>query len=280
MKVTFWGTRGSVASPGPETTRYGGNTSCVEIRGEDGTLLILDAGTGIRRLGEAITPETKRIDILLSHLHMDHINGLGFFDPLFFPETQVHIWGPASTTMGLRARLSRYLSPPTFPVRLRDLPCQLELHDVVPIEELQLGPFHVQASLVCHPGPTVGYRITEGNASIAYLSDHEPALGVLDFPEEPEWTSGFDLAQGVDFLIHDAQYTHDEYPRFVGWGHSSIPQVLAFARLAGVKTLVPFHFDPAHSDDMLDQLFAGIRSAGDLPFALVPAREGDGFHAR
>jgi phosphoribosyl 1,2-cyclic phosphodiesterase len=245
MKITFWGTRGSLAAPGPETTRYGGNTSCVEIRGEDGTLLILDAGTGIRRLGEAITPETKRLDILLTHLHMDHINGLGFFDPLFFPETEVHIWGPASTTMDLRSRLSRYLSPPTFPVRLRDLPCQLKLHDVVPVGRFQVGALDIRTSLVCHPGPTVGYRITEGEASVAYLSDHEPALGVRDFPEEPEWTSGFDLVEGADLLIHDAQYTHEEYPRYVGWGHSSIPHMLAFAEMAGVKTLVPFHFDPA-----------------------------------
>ena len=280
MKVTFWGTRGSLAAPGPETTRYGGNTSCVEVRGEDGTLLIVDAGTGIRRLGEAIKPETKRLDILLSHLHMDHINGLGFFDPLFFPETEVHIWGPASTTLDLRARLSRYLSPPTFPVRLRDLPCQLKLHDVVPVGRFRGGAFDIQASLVCHPGPTVGYRISEGSASVAYLPDHEPALGVQDFPEEPEWTSGFELVQGVDFLIHDAQYTHEEYPKYVGWGHSSMPDVLAFAELAGVKTLVPFHFDPAHSDDMLDRLFAEIRRSHDLPFALIPAKEGESFQAR
>jgi ribonuclease BN (tRNA processing enzyme) len=181
--------------------------------------------------------------------------------------------------MDLRARLSRYLTPPTFPVRLRDLPCQLKLHDVVPVGHFAIGPFDIQASLVCHPGPTVGYRITEGSASVAYLSDHEPALGVPQFPEEPEWTSGFDLAEGVDFLIHDAQYTHEEYPKYVGWGHSSIPHVLAFAELAGVKTLVPFHFDPAHSDQMLDQLFTEIRSSNALPFELVPAREGDSFDA-
>ncbi len=277
MRITFWGTRGSLPTPGPETTRYGGNTSCVEVRGADGTLLILDAGTGIRRLGASIGPETQRLDLLLSHLHMDHIEGLGFFDPLFRSDREVHIWGPASTTLDLRARLGRYLSPPIFPVRLRDLPCCLSLHNVVPIERFSIGALEVQASLVCHPGPTVGYRITENGASVAYLSDHEPALGVKDFPGDPEWTSGFDLAAGVDLLIHDSQYTLDEYPAHTGWGHSAIPHMLGFAAAAGVKTLVPFHYDPSHSDDMHDRLFEEVRKSNALPFEMIPAREGETF---
>jgi phosphoribosyl 1,2-cyclic phosphodiesterase len=275
VKVTFWGTRGSIASPGPETTRYGGNTSCVEVRGEDGTLVILDAGTGIRRLGDSIGAEPRRIDVLLSHLHMDHIEGLGFFDPLFRPDKEVHVWGPASTTLDLRSRLGRYLSPPIFPVRLRDLPCRLELHDVVQARSFEIGGLHVEARLVCHPGPTVGYRIREDGASLAYLSDHEPALGLEGFPLEPEWTSGYDLAAGADVLIHDAQYTAEEYRAHVGWGHSAIPHLLALAKLARVRTLVPFHFDPAHGDAMLDALFDEVRRSGDLPFELVPAREGE-----
>src|SRR5579862_2974356 len=126
----MWGTRGSISTPGPETIRYGGNTSCLEVRGRKGELVILDAGTGIRRLGEHVTPDVRRIDILLTHLHMDHIQGLGFFGPLYDPRREVHIWGPASTTMDLRTRLSRYLSPPLFPVLLRDLPCKLTLHEL------------------------------------------------------------------------------------------------------------------------------------------------------
>jgi phosphoribosyl 1,2-cyclic phosphodiesterase len=280
MKITFWGTRGSLPTPGPETTRYGGNTSCVEVRGVDGTLLVLDSGTGIQRLGATVGPETKRVDLCLSHLHMDHIQGLGFFDPLFRPGLEVHIWGPASTTLDLRARLSRVLSPPIFPVRLRDLPCRLGLHDVVPVGRFCVGALEVQASLVCHPGPTVGYRITENGVSLTYLSDHEPALGVESFPGEGEWTSGYDLSADADVLIHDAQYTDEEYPEHVGWGHSSVSQMLAFARLARVRALVPFHYDPTHSDSMLDSLFERARCSNDLPYEMIPAREGASLEVR
>ena len=132
MKVTLWGTRGSLAAPGPETTRYGGNTSCVEVRA-GGQLLVLDAGTGVRRLGDVIERDVGRVDVLLTHMHMDHIQGLGFFEPLFWSDTEVHVWGPSSSTQNLHDRLTRYLSPPLFPVRLRDLACKLELHDVVPL---------------------------------------------------------------------------------------------------------------------------------------------------
>jgi phosphoribosyl 1,2-cyclic phosphodiesterase len=276
VRVTLWGTRGSLAAPGLETVRYGGNTSCVEVRGDDGTLVVLDAGTGIRRLGETIGHEVGRIDLLLTHLHMDHIQGLGFFEPLNRPGQEVHIWGPPSTTLDLRARLARYLSPPLFPVRLRDLPCHLTFHDV-PLEGFEIGRLQITAAPVVHPGPTVGYRITENGASLAYLPDHEPALGVEHFPGEPDWTSGFELAAGVDLLIHDAQFTTDEYLMHVGWGHSALPQTIAFATKAAVKRLVPFHHDPAHGDQVLDRLFEAICSASELPFDLTPGSEGTSF---
>src|SRR5919109_943787 len=175
IKVTLWGTRGSVAAPGPETARYGGNTSCVQVVGPDGTVVILDAGTGIRRLGAALPDSLDRVDLLLTHLHMDHLQGLGFFAPLYNPQVEVHIWGPASTTLDLRTRLTRYLSPPLFPVHLRDLPAT-ELHEV-PCEDFEIGELHISTALVCHPDPTVGYRIESRDAIIAYLPDHEPALG-------------------------------------------------------------------------------------------------------
>lgn len=276
MRVTLWGTRGSLATPGPETVRYGGNTSCVEVRGEDGTLVVLDAGTGIRRLGETLGPEVTRIDLLLTHLHMDHIQGLGFFEPLIRPGQEVHIWGPPSTTLDLRSRLARYLSPPLFPVRLRDLPCRLSLHDV-PLGRFAIGGLQITAALVVHPGPTVGYRIAEHAASLAYLPDHEPALGVPHFPGEPDWTSGFELAVGADLLIHDAQYTGTEYLTHVGWGHSSLSQTIAFATKAGVKRLVPFHHDPGHSDELLDLLLDEARQASTLSFELMSGTEGASF---
>ena len=139
MRVTLFGTRGSLATPGVETSRYGGNTSAVEVRGNSGAVLVLDAGTGIRQLGAQLPSETSRIDILLTHLHMDHIQGLGFFGPLYNPQVDVHIWGPASSTLSLAGRLSRYLSPPLFPVHLRDLP-RVTCHHV-PCPAFEIGPF-------------------------------------------------------------------------------------------------------------------------------------------
>jgi phosphoribosyl 1,2-cyclic phosphodiesterase len=273
VRVTLWGTRGSLATPGPETIRYGGNTSCVEVCGAEGTRLVLDAGTGIRRLGATLGPEAGRVDLLLSHLHMDHIQGLGFFRPLDEPRQEVHIWGPPSTTLDLRTRLSRYLSPPLFPVRLRDLPCHLSLHDV-PLDGFEIGSLRISVALVCHPGPTVGYRISEGNVSVVYLSDHEPALGTQRFPDTPEWTSGFDLAAGADLLIHDAQYSTAEYPDHVGWGHSTVAHAVAFAAATGVKRLVTFHHDPGHDDAALDRMIEEVRGAQRLPFELIPGTEG------
>ena len=212
MEVTLWGTRGSLATPGPEMARYGGNTSCVGVRGQDGTVLVLDAGTGIRRFAKTIPASVRRVDILLTHLHMDHILGLGFFGPLYNPEIEVHIWGPASSTQGLQARLKRYLSPPLFPVRLNELPCKLHFHEV-PRADVDIGEFRVSSSLVCHPGPTVGYRIASPSGKVlTYLPDHEPALGALTFPALPrEWTSGAMLAADADLLIHDSQYSAAEY---------------------------------------------------------------------
>ena len=255
MRVKFFGTRGSVASPGSETARYGGNTSTVEVCGRDGTLLILDAGTGIRRLGKQLSVDLRRIDILLTHLHLDHIQGLGFFVPLYNPQIDVHIWGPASSTQSLEARLSRYLSPPLFPVHLRDLP-RVTCHHV-PCPAVEIGPFCIRTALISHPGPTVGYRIESDGAVLAYLPDHEPFLGLgKDASWGPEWISGYDIAAGADLLIHDAQYTDEEYDRCVGWGHSTYRHTLAFADKVGAKCVALFHHDPSHDDEMLDQLLA------------------------
>ena len=271
MKATFWGVRGSIPTPGPATERYGGNTSCVEVRGSGESLVILDAGTGIVALGHQLGDEVERVDILLTHLHMDHILGLGFFDGLYREGLDIHIWGPDSTVGRLRERLSRYMSPPLFPVRLREFPVRLGLHDV-PLGTFDLPGFAVTAGLVCHPGPTVGYRLDDGSGTLAYLPDHEPALGSVRFPELPTWTSGYDLIAGVDVLIHDAQYTEAEYPSHLGWGHSSIGQAIALAEAAGVRHLVPFHHDPAHDDDTLDDLYSSI-PAGERGLKVTPARE-------
>ena len=273
MNIRFWGTRGSLPTPGAATARYGGNTSCVEVGGARADhVIVLDAGSGVRELGVALPSTVARVDVLLTHLHMDHIIGLGFFDALHRPGLEVHLWGPSSTTMSLRERLTRYLSPPLFPVRLRDLPCRLTLHDL-PLGAFELPGVQVTTALVCHPGPTVGYRLDDGRGAIAYLPDHEPALGAREFPDLREWTSGYDLAAGVDVLIHDAQYEAAEYEEHVGWGHSALPHTLAFAELAGVRHLVPFHHDPSHGDDQLDALYRPLLG-GVMGFAVTPAREG------
>ena len=278
MDVTLWGTRGSLATPGPDTARYGGNTSCVSVRGREGGVLVLDAGTGIRRMASTIDASVSRVDLLLTHLHMDHIQGLGFFEPLYRPGLDVHIWGPASIRTSLKGRLMRYLSPPLFPVRLSELPCRLTLHEVSEAQ-VDIGEFRVAAAHVCHPGPTVGYRITDSMGKVAtYLPDHEPALGPNAFPSLPrEWTSGGVLAADSDLLIHDSQYTVQEYPSHVGWGHSSFAHVLDFASLVEAKHLVPFHHDPAHSDADLDLLLAEAIDAHDHAYRVTPGQEGMTF---
>jgi phosphoribosyl 1,2-cyclic phosphodiesterase len=284
VKVRFWGTRGSVASPGPDTVHYGGNTSCVELRGPGGELVVFDAGTGIRGLGLALEQEhVPRVDVLLSHLHLDHVVGLGFFSPLYWAGCEVHLWGPASVTMSLRERLTRYLSPPLFPVRLRDLPCDLHLHEVPAVppdgrgHELQsfaIGGLQIAAQFVMHPGPTVGFRVTASTGTLAYMPDHEPALGVPDFPRGPRWTSGHDVAEGVDLLIHDGQYCPHEYEDRVGWGHSTLAHSIAFARQAAVKRLVVFHHDPVRSDAALTAEVARVVAETAPSFPVIAAYEG------
>jgi phosphoribosyl 1,2-cyclic phosphodiesterase len=276
MKVTLWGTRGSLPSAGPENVRYGGNTACVEVRGSDGTVVVLDAGTGIRRGGAAMSEDITRVDVLLTHLHMDHIQGLGFFGPLYREGLEVHIWGPPTASLTLAERLTRYLSPPLFPVRLRDLPCKLSLHEV-PMEPFTIGGLTIRGDFVCHPGPTLGYRLQENGTSLAYLPDHEPALGTGRLPDDPRWISGFELAQGADLLIHDTQYTDAEYPEHIGWGHSAVSHTIAFAAAARVKRLVVFHHDPSHNDSTLDKIVEEARKICQPPFELLAGTEGTMF---
>jgi phosphoribosyl 1,2-cyclic phosphodiesterase len=273
MRVELWGVRGSLPTAGATTNRYGGNTSCVAVRPREGNLVVLDAGTGIAALGRSLGHE-DRVDILLTHLHLDHIQGLGFFAPLFDPDCDVHIWGPASPSKGLRGRLTRYLSPPLFPVALRDLPCRLTLHEST-LGSFELPGLKGRAALICHPGPTVGYRLSSEDGSLGYLPDHEPALGVRSFPDSSDWTSGFELADGVDLLLHDAQYTDGEYAERVGWGHSTMANAVAFAHLAGAARLVAFHHDPSHDDDFLDAFVARYDGTFGLP--VTGAREGEVF---
>jgi phosphoribosyl 1,2-cyclic phosphodiesterase len=255
--------------------RYGGNTSCVELRGVNGEAIVLDAGTGMRPLGVAMAREgVREVHVLLSHLHLDHLQGLGFFRPLFDPGVEVHIWGPPSPVQPLADRIATYLSPPLFPVRLADIPSKITFHDA-PEDPVAIGGLTVRASLVTHQGPTVGYRVEEGGRAVAYLPDHEPGLGLDLADQPPDWISGHAVAHGVDVLLHDAQYGDEEYPHHIGWGHSAIAHVVAFAKKAEVGRLVLFHHDPYHTDVELESLVEEARAVwGDGCDCVCPAWEG------
>lgn len=253
MRVKIWGARGSVPSPGPDMVRYGGNTSCVQVTLSDGTHLVLDAGTGIRNLPGDLGRPGGHIHILLTHLHLDHIQGLLFFSPLFQPETEITIWGPGSPSGTLEDRIARYLSAPLTPIEVRELPCRLDFR-ACPVSEWDIGPAQIRASGVTHRGPTLGFRITDGDSTLCYLPDHEPALAGPLAKLESRWISGHALACDADLLLHDCQYTDAEYPSHYGWGHSSLSDALTFAERSGAARTLLFHHDPQHSDADLDAL--------------------------
>jgi len=277
VKVKVWGARGSIPTPGPDTMRYGGNTSCVEVTLSDGTIVVLDAGTGIRTMGLALGVVDRPVTILLTHLHLDHIQGLMFFAPCFHPDSEIVIWGPPANDAPLRDRIARYISAPLSPVEVRELPCRVSFCEVQ-ANEWQIGPATVHAHAVSHRGPTLGYRVEDGDATLAYIPDHEPALGAAIETLEDEWISGLELARGADLLIHDAQYTDAEYPDHLGWGHSSLSDALAFGARAQAARMLLFHHEPLHDDATLDALGAEARRRwqvlGGDPQQVAMAQEG------
>ena len=275
MKARVWGCRGSIAAPGPETIRYGGNTSCVEVRGDGGEVIVLDAGTGARPLGDALLREgCSRVDLLLTHLHVDHLEGLGLFGPIWSPDTELHIWGPPSPVASLDERIATYFSPPLFPVHLSEVPARVTFHDA-PRTPWTIGSVEVVAHPILHPGATVGYRLSSGGRSLAYVTDHEPALGTDLETVGTSWISGFALAHRADLLIHDCQYTDEEYASHVGWGHPSVAHVAAFARRTDAGRLVMFHHHPGHDDDELDAMRRTMVTAwGVDPERCIVAAEG------
>lgn len=273
----MWGARGSVPAPGAETAGYGGNTSCVQLTLSDGATVILDAGTGIRNLGLTLPQVLDGpLHILLTHLHLDHIQGLMFFAPAFRPDAEIVIWGPAAPEASLEDRIARYISAPLSPVEVRELPSSVSFRECEGVE-WQIGAATIQAASVTHRGPTLGYRVADADTSVVYIPDHEPGLGTPLAQLEDEWISGLALARGASLLIHDCQYTDDEYPTHLGWGHSPVGDALEFGRRAEAERLLLFHHDPLHTDSFLDAMATDAQerwtAAGGAAGAVAFARE-------
>lgn len=273
MKVILHGTRGSYPTSNKENEYFGGATSCVEIIDGD-ERIILDAGTGIIGLGKDDYYKNREFNIFLTHLHMDHIQGLGFFGHLFNPDNRINIYGPVMTYESLYSRLNRYLSPPLFPIPFRDVPGHIEIHEVANTT-IEIGAFKITSNFIIHPGPTVGYRIENKGKVFTYIPDHEPIMGSLELYSDDDWLSGFDLAYGADLLLHDAQYTAEEYMAKVGWGHSSMEHAAAFSKRSKVKRLLMTHHDPTHTDEIKKQMFADFMKKHSYDFAIALAVQGD-----
>ena len=266
MRVRFFGTRGSIATPGPHTLRYGGNTSCIEVQSSAGTLVILDMGTGAAVLGRELMArgEPSRGHILISHTHWDHIQGIPFFAPLFVPGFEWDIYGPRGLHQGLRQTLAGQMQSTYFPVTLEQLGATIRYRELVE-GRLRIGDIEVTCRYLNHPALTLGYRLEADGAALVYACDHEPhshalATGVGDFLGEDRRHAEF-LA-GADLVVHDAQYRASEYPQKIGWGHSTIEYACAVARLAKVGQLALTHHDPMRDDAAIDALVDSLRTEG------------------
>lgn len=250
LSISFYGVRGSTPCSSPDLHRYGGNTSCVVLEGEDGDPIVFDLGTGMRPWGATFDGgEPFHGTALLTHLHWDHVQGLPFFAPIHTPGSQLDVYGPCTDEKCLSEAFDTFLNPPFFPVHCSQLAGDVRFHDVVN-EDFELGPAKVMCRPVPHVGLTNGYRVEWAGKSVAYMSDHQEPVGK---PNEVADTV-LELADGVDVLIHDAQFTEAEFAERPHWGHCSIRYALEVAHQAKVKQLVLFHHDPMHDDDMIDQL--------------------------
>ncbi|HEY2045756.1 MAG TPA: response regulator [Candidatus Udaeobacter sp.] len=275
-RIRLWGVRGSIPVPGKSTVRYGGNTSCVEVRA-DGEIIILDAGSGIRLLGLALDkefgPRSMKLTLMISHTHWDHIQGLPFFSPAYDQKNLIRVLGYEGARAGLAKILASQMETPFFPVSLRQLPSHLAIEELKEME-FRVGSVEVRSKFANHPGICVGYRLATSSGSIAYFPDNEPfeelkmLLASRDGITEEE-ARGFadaergkmvDFLQGCDVAIMDTQYTEEEYAKHVGWGHSSVDSVVSLALDANVGRLVLFHHDPNHDDQMIDRMVEHARA--------------------
>ncbi len=273
-RLKFWGVRGSIPVPGASTVRYGGNTSCIELRAE-GEIIILDAGSGLRLLGNSLEEEFRskpiKPTLLITHTHWDHIQGLPFFLPAYQEKNSLRVLGYEGARKGLAAILASQMEISFFPVSLHDMPSFIEIEELKEME-FSIGRVQVSARFVNHPGICVGYRLETSSGSVAYLPDNEP-YGVLNPAQRgssdldqarayamAERTKLVQFLRRVDVLIIDAQYTDDEYTHKVGWGHGSLSSVVSLALDADVRKLFLFHHDPEHDDKKVDEIVEAART--------------------
>jgi phosphoribosyl 1,2-cyclic phosphodiesterase len=266
MRLRFWGTRGSIAAPGPGTNHFGGNTSCIQLTTDTGSHVVLDCGTGARLLGNQMIADANgpiSAAILLTHTHWDHIQGFPFFAPLFQPDNHFKVYGPEGAQLSLREVLAGQMEHHYFPVELDQLAARISYEDLCEgthhIEDVE-----VRAQQMNHPSPTLGYRIEAEGRSICYLCDHEPyfediwregaARGKMESILEAGDRRHAEYMQGADVVIHEAQYTPQEYPSKRNWGHSTYAYVVQLAALAGVRRLFLTHHDPSHDDEFIAEV--------------------------
>ena len=263
MQVKFWGTRGSIAKPGPATERYGGNTSCVAVRSNSGVLIVLDCGTGAHDLGRDLTAgQVGATDghLLISHTHWDHIQGIPFFAPFFIAGNTWHIYGPGGLSQSIKSMLAGQMEHTYFPISLDQFAAKIIYHDLVE-GAFSIGDVKIVARYLNHPALTLGYRIEVDGASLAYCCDHEPHSVSMASGEAA--LTGMDrrygdFVAGADLVIHDAQYTASEYPGKIGWGHSPVEYAVRVCRDVGVKRLALTHYDPARSDADVDKIIEEV----------------------
>ncbi len=292
MQIKFWGVRGSIPSPGPNTVRYGGNTTCIEIRAGD-ELIILDGGTGIFPLSQTLFPELPRhMHIFITHSHWDHIQGLPFFMPIFIPSNDIHLYGASDpvTQQGVERLYDVQLQYSYFPIREAELNANMHYQSLSPGEVVQVGDVTITCVLMNHPVTNLGYRVEYQGKSVFFTGDHEPPYNLCK-PGEEDWevyedliqqkTEDMDAAmQNVDVLIADASYTADEYKQKQGWGHGTYETCIAMAQRVGAKQLYCTHHEPTRSDDMLEQVFeeALAQSSLKIDFNVQLAKEGLTIH--